>query len=994
MFQDSKGFIWIGTEDGLNKFDGYEFKIFKNDVADNSTISDNWIRDIIEDDFGRIWVATKKGVNVFDKGSQKVIKFFSNNDFTKKNIDSEYFEIMRLHSDSKSNVWFGLWGGGLIKCNPFDFSYTDYPFDESFNIPFRILNIFEDNNNKLWIGTWDEGLFNFEEGKGYFNSFKKENGLAGNRIREIFQDQENRIWIGTTEGVSIIENGEVSRNLLIDSKGAEGLRPNDITAINEDFEGNIWIGTRNGLNKLEKENFNISNFKNRPNQKNSISGNDIRTLLVDNSGVIWIGTISQGVCKLVKKQFSYLKKKQGGSKSISSNIIYSLCHSNDNTLLLGTKNGLNEIEFFEDSLNINNYYHNESKQSISTNWIWAIKKDYNGYLWLGTHDSGIEKFDPYKKQVVERFKYIENNSNSLSHNFIRSLLFSRDSLLYIGTDGGGLSVLNINTKVFSNFKHENDNPNSLVYNRIWSLMEDKNGNIWIGTDGGGISIFDPDSKHFTNLTTEEKKISSNSIWSLMEDKEGNVWVGTTNNGLDKLDNELNRERNYNVKNSSLPNNTISGLLEDENGNIWICTNNGLAKLNPKSSDILAFDFLVEGAESNEITFGAQYIDQKSNKVFLGGIDGLIFFDPNDLSSNKPIPPNVIINKFNLFDKETDVEWGNRDTIITLSYSDYFFSLGFTALDYTASEKNQYQYKLEGVDPDWRETLSSNRIASYTYVPNGKYVFKVRGANKDGIWNETPTELELIITPPFWKKRSFIITVSILSLLLIYYLYNRRITKLQKERDREVEINRRLIDGRESERIRLAQEIHDGPIQDIYSLNHKIQLEELSQSQNRKVNLEYDLTEIAESLRKVCSNLRPPTIENFKIQKTIKSTINQIREDFPDLNFELDITKKDLNLDKNIKLVVFRIIQESLRNIIKHSKADLVTISLFVKENRAILSIKDDGLGFNMPKDYMFFSKNKHYGILSLFERAKQVNGSIKIESTKDIGTTVQFFFPV
>ncbi|MBD3225270.1 MAG: GAF domain-containing protein [Caldithrix sp.] len=735
ILQDHRGFIWIGTQNGLNRYDGISIKIYyKNAKGDSSSVNDNWINDLVQDEDGFIWIATSGGgINSYNPSTEK-FHYYIHNSTEPKSISSD-----------------------------------------------RVTVCFVDSKNNLWVGT-DKGLNRFDREKKQFIRYRHNpsnpSSISGDIIKTIYEDHQGFLWVGTAH--SGLNRLDIKANTFThfnhNADDHTSLSANDVTDIYEDTSNTLWVGTVNGLNKLNRQNFRFTRYISDPENPHSVSHNNIKSILCDDQGRLWIATYGGGLNLYDFTMDRFINYKHDGNNpsSLGNNFIWCLYEDNAHNLWLGTNDGVDKTK---ERRFAHIQYHPGKKHSLSNNFIWAVHEDRQGNIWIGTND-GLNRYDPKPKRIKHYFHDSERE-NSLSNNKVLSITQDQRGYLWIGTRDGGLNRLNTRTGIFKHFGYQDGERAGLSDNNVYCLYEDSAGNLWIGTDIG-LNKYDPATGKFTHYVHDENDPSSlgyNRVRAIYEDHSGILWIGTSN-GLNKF---IVREQTfitYTVE-DGLPNNVIYGLLPDKQDNLWLSTNRGLCRFNPKTGKVKSYG-INDGLQSYEFNGGA-YCKANDGYFYFGGVNGLNRFKPSTIHSNPYIPP-VYITGLNIFNKpfQADSSILIKESI-TLNHTQNYLTFQFASLDYTNPDQNQYQYKLDGFDQQWTQSSNLN-IASYTNLDPGAYVFKVKGSNSDGIFNETGAELNIIITPPFWQTWWFRIAMGILVMLAVFLLYRYRVNRIKHQRE--------------------------------------------------------------------------------------------------------------------------------------------------------------------------------------------------------------------
>lgn len=804
MIQDSKGFLWFGTEDGLNRFDGYKFTVFRPSTVESGSISHNYIWCIYEDKEGKLWIGTNGGgLNCFNPSTEIFLqfKFDSNNP---DGISSNF--IRSVYEDKKGNLWIGTQGGGLNKLirqnrDVTEWKFIHYKSEES--DPYSLSDnniraICEDHTGLIWIGTAN-GLNKYNPALNQFFVYRhdstKPDSLVNDEIWDVSESRHGHLWIGTNGGLSQFDREKESFvNYTSHTKTPNVLTGFEIRVIFEDMNGLLWIGTNSdGIRIFDLKSGKFISIMNNSGCATCLNSNEIRSIIEDKSGIFWIGTEGKGLNKFIphKKEFLSLRKDLHSDSGLNNDFIWSIYEDLSGILWIGTNGGgLNKLE--RSTGKVKYYTFNPyNPYSLSDNIVKSIYEDHAGNIWVGTENGGLNKFDRRSERFIH-FQYDQKNPSSLSSNFIRTIFEDRTGQLWIGTSGGGLNKFLPKAKSFKCYKHRTEDSNSISHNDVYTIFEDSDGVLWIGTWGGGINKFIQDEEkfiHYHNDPLNPRSLSHNLVLSLYEDQHGDFWVGTSGGGLNKFDRHNETFLHF-TKKDGLPNDVIYGILEDSQKNLWLSTNKGISKFNPKTKMFQNFN-TGDGLQNNEFNGNSYHKSRRTNELFFGGIEGIDFFIPEQIQLNRYIPP-VVITSFLKFNRKVKLpECISTKTELELSYKDYVFSFEFAALDFTEPEKNLYAYKLEGLDKDWIYTDSTKRFATYTTLPSGTYFFKVKGSNNDGIWNNAAKSIKLIINPPFWASWWFKLLGLAIILLIIVLFHNHRTYTIQKKARELEKINETL-----------------------------------------------------------------------------------------------------------------------------------------------------------------------------------------------------------
>jgi ligand-binding sensor domain-containing protein/serine phosphatase RsbU (regulator of sigma subunit) len=768
IFQDKRGFMWFGTQDGLNRYDGYNFKVFRNNPSDTTTLYENFIFSIYENQSGTLYIETQGGIlHRYNPKTESFIKI--NKDSV--NLTSAKISSVGAIFEEQGGI---RWTGGLgkpIGLNRLDvktgktFEYRNDPSDPSSLSDDKVYSILKDRSGRLWVGTMN-GLDLLDEKTGKFTHYR-------NNPTDPFSIPDNWVW-----------------------------------PIFEDSKGRLWIGTvRGGLSLFNPETGTFINYRNQPSEPGSIGDNFIFSIYEDRSGVIWVGTNTGGVSYFhpSSQTFEHYTHQPSGN-SLSDNNIMSLLVDKRGTYWIGTRSG--GLDKFD--------YNKKKFKNYPFNAVQYILEDRSGNLWLGTFSSGLAVFNPYTENIKY---YINDPSDSLtiSDNRILSLYEDAEGLIWIGTYGGGLNRFDPSTGIFTRFQNEENNTNSISSNNVWSsVVEDKSGKLWIGTYGGGVNIFDKTKNTFINLRnnpSDSASIIDDNIIRIIKDNKENIWFGTSR-GLSRYMGNS-KFKNYTVE-DGLANDFIFGILEDNKERLWISTNNGLSRFNPKDETFKNY-FEHDGLQGNEFNQNAFAKDYRTGHLVFGGTGGFNIFHPDSLGENNYPPPVVLTEylRFNTDDEEGKpiFEKGISETdSIILTYKDNIITIEFAALSYYNNFQNMYRYKLEGFNENWIQLGTSHNV-TFTNLSPGEYTLKVAGSNNDGVWNHEGVSLFIEVLPPWWRTNIVYAGYGFIFFSVLYGLRRFEINRReQKAHLRETELRMKATEAEkrviEAENERKTKELEE------------------------------------------------------------------------------------------------------------------------------------------------------------------------------------------
>ena len=780
LLQDKTGFLWFGTEDGLNRFDGYEFKVFRNDPADSNSISSNNIWSLFEDDDGNIWIGTKSGeLNRYDAKRD----IFEHWKIESKNYKEN--SVNEIYRDKEGIIWIGTYQSGLYRLNFKTNELTNWNYKPG--DPHSLSNNFvtfiaEDSDGYLWISTYN-GLNKFNPKSDddsflqFYSDSENTNSLSNNLIWSITKSKYDPelIWIGTANGlVSFNTKKQIFFRIPITKENSLQFGNSFASVVEEKInnENILWLGTYGGLVRLNLENGESQRFVKRENEPTSIISNEINKLLKDRSGVIWMAT-ENGLSNISPKglKFNNLFDVQNNSeelKVLSKINVKSISQHPNGKLFFGTSKGVYG-------------YTNLGKQKIIQKYkstdglnVWSMAAGLNDDLWIGTYGQGLKQLN-LKNGNLKEWKIESPTFQTSAFDYLKSLRLDNNNDLWIGFWGGGLGRMNTKNGKYNIWIHDDANPNSISHNDVWAIHQDQNGRIWIGTNGGSLNLFDNKNggefQKLIEVKDQEKKLSSNSIYSICESTKGKysnnfeqtiLWIGTSS-GLNKLIinntsellniNSLDYEVFIYKTESGLADNSVKSILEDDNGNLWIGTNSGISFFDIQSDKFTNYTSS-DGLIGNEFNSGSA-LSSENGLMYFGSIEGLNVFNPKQIKQSVFIPA-VVLTDFQIFNQPVKV--GNESPLkenineakeIILSYSQNVFSFQFSALDFNSPQSIQYAYIMDGFDADWIYS-GNRRFVTYTNLDPGRYTFKVKATNSDGVWSEDFKSILVIVNSPWWR----------------------------------------------------------------------------------------------------------------------------------------------------------------------------------------------------------------------------------------------------
>ncbi|HEY9048653.1 MAG TPA: two-component regulator propeller domain-containing protein [Ohtaekwangia sp.] len=957
IFQDSYGYIWIGTQDGLNRFDGTQFKVFKNNPFDSTTLTHNWVWTVQEDDRGDIWVGTFQGLCRYIRSEDRFVQYYHIlHDSTSISGNRPNYIV----KDKKGRLWISSWGSGLnlydANTNTFR-SFKNNPDDQQSLSDNAVRTLFCDSHGILWVGTWNGGLNRVVEDESgiHFQRFdaQGEYGFeSGNRITSIAEDKQGNLWIGSyASGLTVFERS-TNRFIHVPDFGT-----NDVNKVMCDSHGNLWIGTNNGLRFFDDQSKSFHTYQHDPSNPNGISSNAVYALMEDRSGIVWISGSGLDLYDPHKNLFKTFRNKQGDPNSLSQNMIWSFCEDDAGKIWVGTESG--PINVFDPaSRSFKQITISDNRGNIASNVYKMLFKD--GVFWIASFNAGLVRYDKYSSKA--RFFLGSHNSPLGKITMVNELMMDDDNTLWIGTNEDGLLHYNPETEEVTQYKMNPKEPNSIGSNFINCIYRDTRGNIWIGFWGGGLSIYNKKSGKFTNYQYDRKNdtgLSDQVVISINQQNDSIFWI-CTHSGLNKFN--VNTEKfTHFFEKDGLANNVVYEMLQDGEGNYWISSNGGISKFNPKTYTFKKYTE-TDGLQSNEFNSNA-FLKSSTGEFYFGGVNGFNVFNPSEIKENKT-PPALLIQGYTVFGK-TYLPKEN----IALNYSDNYITFSFAALEFSAPGNIKYAYKLEGVDDDWTDA-GNIREAHYTNLDPGNYTFRVKAANPDGYWTEPGASVILTIRPPFWQTWWFTALVILVSLAIMYAIHRYRLEQsLKVERLRN----------------KIASDLHD----EVGSSLTRISIySDLVQNGSEENESRTYLKGISDLSREVVTTMSDIVWSIDNRYDTLEAVILRMKDfatevlQAKNIVFEFQASGIDNKkiLDPALKQNIYLIFKEAINNIVKHAQASRVHVTLATERGEFRMTIHDNGKG--VPAN----GSPKGNGLRNMKRRAEAIEGQFSIENKQ--GTTI------
>lgn len=1044
LLQDSKGFIWIGTQNGLNRFNGYSFEVFTSNPNDTNTISNNWIYSIDEDPEGNLWIGTKGGVNKFIRKEKKFRRLYYKTGYRYDVSLYPYDARVARNGDILINT-----PPVLTIFNPGKKTFRHYTSPLGYDAAVKDIHtpVIEDSEGLVWIAS-TRGLMSFNRTTKKFTAYlqdrKNINSVSDNRTTALFEDKKGDIWVGTESGLNVFNKTTGIFRKYFNAPGDEfSLSSNVIRAITGDKAGNMWIGTEGGgLNKMSASKEGRTIFERFKSESSGLSHNIVLDLIIDKSENLWAGTL-QGISKtdLKRRKFDlYRKNDSPNSVDLLGNVIASIYKDENGILWIGNwGQGLNlynrktgNVEHFSSRLTGNHYLPND--------FVHVIFEDKDKNIWIGTRD-GILIYDN-SRHCFSRIAEFFGNQKLPDFRGVRiyMIIQDRNRDFWIATQSG-LFRLGLKNATLEHFSLEGPPDQRISANLVYSLLEDREGLIWIATVNG-LDVYSPATglmRHYRQIKGSANSLCDNFVISLCEDHKGAIWIGTSS-----------YVTKFVIKDSSficfsqengLPNNRIFEIAEDNNNTLWFATGRGLSRLDTITNTFRTYS-VEEGLQSLEFNIRASY-KSRDGEMFFGGMNGFNSFYPDALNDNSYIPPVVFTSFYKT--KSGINEFINLENTpdIRLNYNDNSFTIEFAALEFTNPQKNRYAYMMEGIADEWID-IGNRHFITFSNLPPGKYVFKVRGSNNDGIWNESWKSLNIVIMPPWWKSKVAYAAYALIAIFLVVIytrLRIRKLTQMKKFLEEKVRLRTRQIEEQKSEILdknealsNLNKELEDinatkdrffsiiahdlrNPFNSIIGLSdivlynyHNYDSEKIKKSISDIKDASKQAHELLQNLllwsRSQTGSIGFQPVE-IDLNSIITENIELLKSQAQKKSIELTSLVNDKYRVSGDINMIETILRNLLTNAIKFTPQNgRISISAVETENYHEITVKDNGVGISPENISRLFRIDNKYstkgtemergsgiGLILCKEFVEKHGGEIRVESKLNAGSKFKFTLP-
>ncbi len=967
--QDDQGFIWFGTQYGLDRFDGYSYKVFVHDPLNPASLSGVFVESLFKDRAGTIWVGCEGFLNRFNRTTET---------FTRFRVPTVY----HISQDKRGMLWLAT-AEGLYQFDPVTGQSQRYLHDAGDPSSLSsndIKSTGEDRRGGFWVGS-KEGLDKFDQRSGRVTLHipLQAPGLGSS----FFEDRFGLFWIfhDHSNALQVLDRDSniLTQYVLYDPK-SPGPVFAGVRAMLEDGNGALWFATNGaGLLRLDREHRRFIRYRHSSSDPYSLFQDSVISLFRDRENLMWAGLGGMGATHFATRTLPFKKYRRdfGDPTSNGEPFVGAIYEDHRGTLWFGSHEGLSRIEHHGSE---NPQYRSLSPRGCED--VITIKEDDLGRLWVGTYGHGLYRFD-WRSGTVKVFKHNPNDPKSLSSDIVTRLLVDHRHTVWAATSDG-LDAFQPSSEDFVVYKNDADRGKPFYL----ELVEDSTGALWLGTDAAGLQRFDPGTGRFTSfqqIPNVAGTLSDNRVNSVHFDGNATMWVGTQD-GLDRFSATTGRFDVYTMR-DGLPGNAVGCILEDAQQNLWMSTNNGVAEFMPQSNQFRSYS-VADGLPGPDLTGWGACAKSASGQMLFGGFSGATAFYPRSIIEDHGYTPPVVLTEFTSFGAGPPLQRSvTYAKAITLPHKENVFSIRFAALSFENPSTNRYRYKLDGLDTGWHEVESDQRIASYSTLPSGTYTFRLQGATSRGSWGEPGVRLSVKILPPWWLSWWFTTACAAALLVVVVSAYRVRVRQIA------LQFSLRL-EERVSERTRLARELHDTFLQTI--LASKIVADTACDGVTNAADMHLALTKVSGWLeqavgegRAALDSLRGSTLQVCGLTESIRRGVEDVVAR-SSLGIEFEVIGTEKALHPALYEELYRIACEGVRNACLHSEGNYVRVELHYMED-FVLCIKDNGKGINPA--IVEVGRQAHFGLRGMKERAERVGGRLRIVTSASTGTAITIRVP-
>ena len=982
IVQDDRGFIWFGTQYGLDRYDGYEFKVFVHEPGRVNSLAGAYVYSLFKDRSGMLWIGCNRTLDRFDPRSETFTHYQIETDEL-ANLGST---VVHISQDRSGLLWLAT-ATGLHRLDPTGGTIVHYRHSADNPAGLSTNDITwsgEDRNGDFWVGTAD-GLDKFDRatGKVLLHIPIPDSQVA------FFEDRFGQFWIYHNLGTGLALYDRASNTLTKYSFYQQEPSPDADTGVSdmiEDRNGNLWLGTRGlGLLQFDRDKRRFRRFRNHPGDPHSIGDDRVIALFQDREGNIWTGLHSVGPNHFLpdKSAFEVFKHQADDPNSLSVDFVNAILADSRGSLWLANDDGVSRLDRKTGKLT-------GVTVGLGTKpMIIDITEDHTGMLWFGTYARGLYSYDPDSGRL-KTYRHSSADPTSLSSNIVYRTFEDHAGNLWVATDDG-LDLLDRDKQSFHVYKPDLDARIKQIYVRI---AEDENGTLWLGTSQSGLHHFDPVTHRFTVYKSDPSDPSAlrdETVAAIYVASRHLIWIGT-GNGLNRLDPATGKFAGYDTRNG-LSGNAIDCILPDDHGYVWMNTNKGLSKFNPNDGTFANYSD-ADGLPGTDLTGWGACFKSRRGEMFFAGFAGAVAFFPDRLEE-APYGPQVVLTDLELSGASATIGDGGplshsiayTDSIV-LTHEMNIFSLNFAGLRYFSPESNRYRYKLEGLDSNWYEVGSNKRRATYTTLPAGAYTFRVQAATARGAWNEPGTSLQIVILPAWWATWWFRALYGALFVFAIWLAYMARVRQLSRQ------LTMRMQE-RINERTRIARELHDTVLQGLASAS--LQLEVADRQIPGDSTAKPLVQRISKMLRQLMDESRH-TVRGLRLrhseEENLERALTQISNDLAaprKIKYQVVVEGTPRSLRPFVRDEIYRIGGEALANAFRHAGASAVETVLEYGRDHFRLLVRDDGQGIDPA--ILKAGREGHFGLSGLRERAAKIGARLKVRTAAGAGTEIDMLVP-
>lgn len=953
MVLDREGFLWVGTQDGLNRYDGHGFEVFQHNGADSTSLSGDWIAALEVDANGVLWVGTQgAGLNRLEAETGTFRAIRGGEDHP---LPHDIISDISVAADGR--LWLATYGG-LVVYSPSTDSITVYTPDPEVpgTLPaVRVLSVVAHPDGSIWAATDGAGLAILDPETGQFTPVDL-GPTPADIVLSLDIDDDLSVWAGTAGAGAfhVAPDGTILGHVE---------RPRDwppqtgrINAVVRDDTGRLWAGTDGGgMLRVDDKAYRFTRRLEADGSSHGLPSSTVNRLYRDVNGLLWVGTTGGGLART--RVFDLIP---------STASVMGVAGDGEHVWMGTDGGGL----VFEDMMTGHRRAF-AGGRDVPHDRVMGVDIDASGQVWVAS-GGGVARLGDRPRQWTTETGLSDNRA------FVTAA-GERDDQVWIGTWSG----LNLLRPSDGHIEVTRASDDGLSNNRIIDVMVSSTGALWVGTLGGGLNRRDAGATGFERFTEDAGTLSNNIVASIAEGSDGTIWVGTAD-GLNRIDPEDGLAGTFGTD-DGLPNSTVYAVQEGSDGRLWMSTNRGLASMDIGSGAIRTFD-ITDGLQNNEFNQGAVF-ETADGTLLFGGISGVTRFHPDAIS--RPVQMATVLTGVSTDRTVLPVtSLGSLDAI-EIHPEDGNLGISFASTDLRNPRHIRFRWRLSDRAAAWSELPTDQRSIMLSALGAGRHTLEIESSIPGGPWSGSVRRLEVHVIPPFWRTiwfRAFVFLVVLAVLVTAGEGVHRHRVRVLQQREREQEeIHRRLMQSREAERLRLAQELHDGAMQDLYGVRYTLTDGHTGTSE--------DIQRVITKLRQICGELRPSVLAPFGLERAIRAYMDDVAERIPELHVRLHLDADGQRIPEEARLALFRMVQESVANVIKHARAHTVDVTLRLEGPGVTLCIEDDGRGFEVPGSWLDLGRMNHYGLLGLSERVRALGGALDVASRPGKGTRIFVSIP-